>query len=65
MFRAHALIIMRTKLHYTASGIITPVGVIICVFVLLLLRIFRLLCIFNLIGWEVVGRVTFVRARLY
>jgi len=28
MFRAHVLIIRRSKLHYTASGIITPVGVI-------------------------------------
>ena len=27
MFRAHVLIIMRSKLHYTASGIITPIGV--------------------------------------
>ena len=27
MFRAHVLIIRRSKLHYTASGIITPVGV--------------------------------------
>jgi len=26
MFRAHVLIIRRSKLHYTASGIITPVG---------------------------------------
>ena len=26
MFRAHVLIISRSKLHYTASGIITPVG---------------------------------------
>ena len=26
MFRAHVLIIGRTKLHYTASGIITPIG---------------------------------------
>ena len=26
MFRAHALIIRRSKLHYTASGIITPIG---------------------------------------
>ena len=26
MFRANVLIIMRSKLHYTASGIITPVG---------------------------------------
>jgi len=29
MFRAHVLIIRRSKLHYTASGIITPIGVII------------------------------------
>ena len=30
MFRAHALIIIRrSKLHYTASDIITPVGVMI------------------------------------
>ena len=28
MFRAHVLIIRRSKLHYTASGIITPKGVI-------------------------------------
>ena len=27
MFRAHVLIIRSSKLHYTASGIITPVGV--------------------------------------
>jgi len=27
MFRAHVLIIRRSKLHYTASGIITPIGV--------------------------------------
>jgi len=26
MFRAHVLIISRSKLHYTASGIITPIG---------------------------------------
>ena len=26
MFLAHVLIIRRSKLHYTASGIITPVG---------------------------------------
>jgi len=28
MFRAHVLIIRSSKLHYTASGIITPIGVI-------------------------------------
>jgi len=27
MFRAHVLIIRRSKLHYTASGIVTPIGV--------------------------------------
>jgi len=26
MFRAHVLIIRRSKLHYTASGVITPIG---------------------------------------
>jgi len=26
MFRAHVLIIRRSKLHYIASGIITPIG---------------------------------------
>jgi hypothetical protein len=26
MFRAHVLIVRRSKLYYTASGIITPVG---------------------------------------
>jgi len=26
MFRAHVFIIRRSKLHYTASGIITPIG---------------------------------------
>ena len=26
MFRAYVLIIMRSKLHYTASGIIRPIG---------------------------------------
>jgi len=26
MFRAHVLIIRRSKLRYTASGIITPIG---------------------------------------
>jgi len=26
MFRAHVLIFRRSKLHYTASGIITPIG---------------------------------------
>ena len=26
MFRAHVFIIRMSKLHYTASGIITPVG---------------------------------------
>jgi len=26
MFRAHVLIIRRSKLHYTASGIITTIG---------------------------------------
>jgi len=29
MFRAHVLIIKRSKLHYTASGIIRPIGVMI------------------------------------
>ena len=29
MFRAHVLIMRRSKLHYTASGIITPIGVMI------------------------------------
>jgi len=29
IFRAHVLIIRRSKLHYTASGIITPMGVMI------------------------------------
>ena len=29
MFRAHVHIIRRSKLHYTASGIITPIGVMI------------------------------------
>ena len=29
MFRAHVLIIRRSKLHYIASGIITPIGVMI------------------------------------
>ena len=27
MFRAHVLIIRRSKLHYTASGIITPINI--------------------------------------
>ena len=31
MFRAHVLIIRRSKLHYTASGIITHIGVILCI----------------------------------
>jgi len=26
MLRAHVLIIRRSKLHYTASGIVTPIG---------------------------------------
>ena len=26
MFRAHVLIVRRSKLHYTVSGIITPIG---------------------------------------
>ena len=29
MCRAHVLVIRRSKLHYTASGIITPIGVYI------------------------------------
>ena len=29
MFRAHVLIVRRAKLYYTASGIITPIGVMI------------------------------------
>jgi len=29
MFRAHVLIISRSRLHYTASGIITPIVVMI------------------------------------
>ena len=29
MFRVHVLIIRRSKLYYTASGIITPIGVMI------------------------------------
>jgi len=28
MFRAHVLIIRRSKLYYTVSGIITPTGVL-------------------------------------
>jgi len=28
MFRAHMLIIRKSKLHYTASGIITPIGLV-------------------------------------
>jgi len=28
MFREHALIISKSKLYYTASGIITPIGVV-------------------------------------
>jgi len=28
MFRGHVLIIRRSKFHYTASGITTPVGVV-------------------------------------
>jgi len=35
MFRAYVVIIRRSKLHYTASGIIThiitPIGVMVCV----------------------------------
>jgi len=31
MFRAHVFIIRRLKLHYTASGIITPIDVILCI----------------------------------
>ena len=31
MFRAHVLVIRRSKLHYTASGIITPIGVMILI----------------------------------
>jgi hypothetical protein len=29
MFRAHVLIIRRSKLHYTTTGFITPIGVMI------------------------------------
>ena len=29
MFRAHVLLVRRAKLYYTASGIITPIGVMI------------------------------------
>ena len=29
MFRAHVLIMRRSKLYYTAYGIITPIGVVI------------------------------------
>jgi len=29
MFRAHVLIVRRSKLYYTASGIIRPIGVMI------------------------------------
>ena len=29
MFRAHVLVISGSKLYYTASGIITPIGVMI------------------------------------
>jgi len=29
MFRAHVLIVRRSKLYYTASGIITPIGIMI------------------------------------
>jgi hypothetical protein len=29
MFQAHVLIIRRSKLHYTASGVIKPIGVMI------------------------------------
>ena len=34
MFRTHVRIIRRSKLHYTASGIITPIGVMIITYVL-------------------------------
>ena len=30
MFRAYVLIVRRSKLYYTASGIIIPVGVMMC-----------------------------------
>ena len=29
MFRAHVIIIRRSKLHFTASGTITPIGVMV------------------------------------
>ena len=38
MFRAHVLIIRKSKLHYTACGVITPIGVMI-------LSIKQILCI--------------------
>jgi len=38
MFRAHVLIISRSKLHYTASGIITPIGVMFRAHVLIIRR---------------------------
>jgi len=37
MFRAHVLIIRKSKLHYTASGIVTPIGVMIPDFDLLMM----------------------------
>ena len=40
MFRAHVLIIRRSKLHYTASGIIKPIGPLTC-FSVICLKIFR------------------------
>ena len=36
MFRAHVFIIRRSKLNYTASGIITPIGVMIPEYVYLM-----------------------------
>jgi len=44
MFRAHLLIIRRSKLHYTACGIITPIGgrpVHLCNFDLLMITCAR------------------------
>ena len=41
MFRAHVLIISRSKLHYTACGIIKPIGVLLTVHLSIFISVFN------------------------
>ena len=50
MFRAHVLIIRRSKLHYTASGIITPIKIVITN----LLKLYQILCKYIVVSFRLI-----------